>query len=529
MSEQADGLTITLSRLQFLSLAFVGLFALILINASVMEDPYITYRIVDNFIHGDGLRWSVDERVQPSTSPLWMLVHIPFYFVWQNIYVITLLLSLLCAFGAVVIPLYTFRRPVLAVAGLFILPLALSDAFVKYSTSGFENSLQHLLFAWFGWVLLRAQPRYFWFLLTCSVSLSMVNRFDALILYAPIGAYLLCTRFRVIRWWQACIGALPIVLWELFSLFYYGALFANSKYAKLNTDISDSEYLRLGIGYLRNIVVVDFISALSLFLVVASIPVLVWFYKKGSRAEDRDRFAIFACLAAGILGYTIYVAYIGGTYLGGRLLSLPVYASLWMMLGLADRPIRCRTLAGLALVLVALKLCHPDPDEIRKQCGECFIGINMPKDEEKIYLADYLSGTTEPPAPRVNSWYRSPTVAGSIGRWAYAMKPEIKIVDYIAIGDPLLARLPCNITRLGTIGILPRDIPEGYLHFLKTGDMSQMDSDLAAYYSKLRLIISGELWSMERIKEIFRFNRGDYDIYRDRYVEKMKAAKHAAP
>lgn len=64
-------------------LVVVGTFAaftdLFLANSWVGDDAYITFRGVDNFIHGFGLRWNPVERVQAFTSPLWLLFLSPFY------------------------------------------------------------------------------------------------------------------------------------------------------------------------------------------------------------------------------------------------------------------------------------------------------------------------------------------------------------------------------------------------------------------------------------------------------------------
>ena len=60
------------SRAPARSLGTAGWFLLILftfiflLNAWVCDDAYITFRTIDNFLHGHGLRWNVAERVQSS-------------------------------------------------------------------------------------------------------------------------------------------------------------------------------------------------------------------------------------------------------------------------------------------------------------------------------------------------------------------------------------------------------------------------------------------------------------------------------
>jgi hypothetical protein len=47
----------------------------------VGDDAYFTFRTIDNFVHGYGLRWNIAERVQAYTHPLWLLLLTPFYWI----------------------------------------------------------------------------------------------------------------------------------------------------------------------------------------------------------------------------------------------------------------------------------------------------------------------------------------------------------------------------------------------------------------------------------------------------------------
>ena len=53
------------------ALAVLGL---VLKDAWVCDDAYITFRHVDHLWLGHGLQWNVGERVQGSTHPLWLLL-----------------------------------------------------------------------------------------------------------------------------------------------------------------------------------------------------------------------------------------------------------------------------------------------------------------------------------------------------------------------------------------------------------------------------------------------------------------------
>ena len=57
-----------------------------LANAWVGDDAYITFRTVWNFVHGFGLTFNPDERVQAYTHPLWMLVISAAHFVTREFF-----------------------------------------------------------------------------------------------------------------------------------------------------------------------------------------------------------------------------------------------------------------------------------------------------------------------------------------------------------------------------------------------------------------------------------------------------------
>src|SRR5579863_7902587 len=60
--------------------ALVFFFFVLIKNAWLSDDGYITLRTVSNFVHGYGLTWNIDERVQTYTHPLWMFLLSGSYF-----------------------------------------------------------------------------------------------------------------------------------------------------------------------------------------------------------------------------------------------------------------------------------------------------------------------------------------------------------------------------------------------------------------------------------------------------------------
>lgn len=73
--------------------AYAVLAIVLLTNAWILDDAYITFRTVDNLVHGLGLTWNVEERVQAFTHPLWMFVVSLCYLATHELFFTVILLS----------------------------------------------------------------------------------------------------------------------------------------------------------------------------------------------------------------------------------------------------------------------------------------------------------------------------------------------------------------------------------------------------------------------------------------------------
>ncbi|HEY5658615.1 MAG TPA: hypothetical protein VIY27_12575, partial [Myxococcota bacterium] len=190
-------------------------FAVVLVrNAWVCDDAYISYRTVQNFVNGYGLTWNPGERVQAYTHPLWLFLHAALYGITSEIYYTSLAVSLgisLCAVSLGALRLAVSAGS--AVVGLCV--LLLSKAFVDYSTSGLENPLTHLLLAVF--LLLYFAPRTRsargLALLAFVGVLGVLNRMDALLLFLPPLAFRLWQQRGRGAWLAAAVGLSPCALW----------------------------------------------------------------------------------------------------------------------------------------------------------------------------------------------------------------------------------------------------------------------------------------------------------------------------
>jgi arabinofuranosyltransferase len=509
------------------------LFIVLLRTAWMSDDAYITLRTVDNFVHGHGLRWNVDERVQAFTHPLWMFLESAFYLVTREAFRTVIFLSIALSMTAAGLLAFRSRARVGALT-LGALALLASRAYVDYSTSGLENPLTHLLTVIFLLNLRDEAPdRKRLFLLGAVAGLAALNRVDSLLLFLP-GLAFAWGRFGWRRGLPVVLtGFAPLLCWELFSLFYYGLPVPNTALAKLNTGIDGMSLARQGIRYLANSLRTD---PVTLPVIAAGLAVAF----VGRRRRD-------VAVALGILCAIAYVVKIGGDFMSGRFLSAPFLASVVLLMQAEPFPLR-RGRPALAVIILGLAIATPHPSI---SSGP---GFGVPStgtldasgiaDERRFYFS--MSGllnrdvSKEKPARRLTRTGReakrmkSPIlVEGMIGVAGYVAGPSVRIVDFHALADPLLARLPIvakdrmyeafmigSNGKKGTgpwrIGHFLRNVPAGYLETVLTGSNRIEDPELAAYYDRLALVTRGPLWSWKRIVEIVRMNLGRYNHLIDR-------------
>lgn len=507
--------------------AWVALFFVMFFKSWVSEDAYITFRVIDNFIHGYGLRWNVYERVQIYTHPLWLLLQIPFAFFIKNLFALNIALSLLCSSAAVAVVLLTFRKSLAVTLVFFMLPLFTSKTFVEYATSGLETSLSYLLFALLGYVLVHWQKhRFFPLAVSLLSSLLLLNRLDHSMLILPLLVTIAARRDLPRNIGQAMLGSLPLVMWFVFSLWYYGFLFPNTKYAKLDTGFPLADYLEQGAHYYFIWLTQDLASVITVITALA-------LSLRGPNKRQSVRFA----LAIGILLNLAYVLYIGGDYMMGRFFAFIFFVASWLLLACIDTNIRRDRLFAFALALItAFGVCSFVRD-IRKDCDSCIPVVGRVIDARIIFWRNSLFTDIWPPKIRTEGQYKfgrdgrelaheTPPPVKSlryVGMVGYYAGPQVAIIDELALGDALLARLPAQTGRPFYVGHYQRDLPKGYLEAVRYDTLDPLDSNLAHYYEKLKLITQGNLWSKERLMTIIRFNLGFYDSYKNQYLHPSPA------
>lgn len=506
-----------------LASAFVTLIFMVFATAWVCEDAYITFRVIDNFMQGYGLRWNIDERVAAYTHPLWLLIQIPLNAVWHDVFHANIFLSITCMTAAVAVALAAINRPPVLAALFFLLPLMLSRSVMDYATSGLESSLCYLLYATFGYLIAKQQEhKYFWLYCSLAVALAMLTRLDSVLLYIPPLVWL--ARRRKVAVMQLIPGLMLLAAWHGFSLIYYGTLIPNTAYAKLESGLGTGLYLTQGMRYAYYLLIGDTMGTLA----------LLWSFTRLWRKPPDDAAFAPAAVALGILCYSLYVIAVGGDYMAGRFWALPVFAAMWLNASTMLRVVRDDVIfVGLCVMLVAY--CIPTMlTNIHEHCRTCITYRTHVIDARKVFHKNSLVITLAPLNLRHEGQYsfaekgrdvgtkpepRDGVHIRFIGMIGYYAGPKIHIIDELGLADPLLARLPAKTEQNFFAGHFRRDIPKGYLFALRQGSTERMNPALAEYYKKIKLIASGDLWDRERLQAIVALNLGQYDHWKQEYLD----------
>lgn len=512
-------------------------------TAWLCDDAYISFRSVENVILGHGPVWNPGERVQSFSHPLWFILITPLRAITGELYFTSIFFSILVSFLAVIVLAFAGRGGWMR-RFLMVALCCFSGAFIDYSTSGLENPLSHLILALFFLALFRQQPgvpRSF-FLLAFVAGLGVLNRLDTVLIYAPALLGELFVRYRSATavlpanadsgFWHdrtppsggevvfsflglSFLGFLPFLLWEIFSVLYYGFPFPNPAYAKLNTGIPRIELLSQGAAYFLH----------SLRHDPATIGVLL----AGMTAGLLEPSGRVRGLAFGAVLYIAYVVWVGGDFMAGRFLSVPFFVAVLLLseVGMpgfhtAVRWILGLMLAGLAglslLIAPARSPVLSGPDYPGRPEGAVQYDWKGIADERGAYYpwTGLLRENVNDRTPESHEWAEmgkaigeiAPEVAvlPGIGLAGWRLGPEVYAVDLNGLTDPLLARLPAMREPSWRVGHYTRAVPPGYMASLVQDRVRIEDPEIAQYYEDLRLVTRGPLLKKARFDAILRMN-----------------------
>jgi arabinofuranosyltransferase len=368
------------------------------------------------------------------------------------------------------------------------------------------------------------------------------------------------------------LAAAPLVAWEVFSLAYYGALIANSALAKLTAGVPIADRLLQGIHYLWASVRWDPISVL--LLIAGPVAVIV------ARDPDRDRDRLGRAVVGAIVAHLAWVVWVGGDFMAGRVLTPALLLSAALLARCrVSRPLGWSLAAGLAAGVLATPYLSPfavrdygepwhSPIDARGVADERRFHLDSTalravledggwRSEEQreatrqarqgYYRDPWVNALTAvgvldegdawPPADAAAAAAQTPVlVKGGVGLLGFRMGPELVIVDYHGLGDPLLSRLPALprdpvlaslIPRLADldwrVGHYLRPVPAGYALSRATGENRIRDRDLAELYDVIRSVVSGPVLSTERVAAIGRLHSSWARERIERYVARTSA------
>lgn len=340
-----------------LGLGGIVLAALIgaLAQASVVDDAFVSFRYVNNLLHGHGLVWNLDERVEGYTNLLWVLLLAalgaltPF-----ELPLLALGLNLL-TFGLTLITLARAEArlsPAAWALPLAPLLLAAQSVSLEHATTGLETSLAALIVS-LGLALM-CTPRPRPLALGGVLILGVFTRPDFALLWAAAGAALtLDTILSSDGAWRErlraavtvaapyALSALPYALVLLWRHEYYGDWVPNTYHAKS----ADLPYWRQGEKY-----ALTFLFGTHLWLTLPLGLFALWTALRDAAMRGVGLFVAFALPL-----HILYVMRVGGDFMYGRffIVLLPIWMLL-LALGVARLSGRWRW-AALALTLLTTR------------------------------------------------------------------------------------------------------------------------------------------------------------------------------
>ncbi len=560
----------------FLLFLFFPLYTILFYESAwLSDDSFITFRVVDNFLNGFGLRWNPLERVQVYTHPLWLFLLVPIQALIGEISISAYLLSYVCGILFLFTFVFSFYRngviPGMIPASLLL--LFCSRIFVDYNTSGLENPLSFLLvflfFDRFYSVCSVTEGRIskregLWLgLLTASLLLTRLDL--ALLLIAPLSIlfFRMERTMRMVFSFYFVLGLLPWLGFLFFSLIYYGSIFPNTFYAKTNVISPLSERINAGWNYIRISLQWDpiacFVFLFHFFLIVSE-RIFGKFNKVEWVFSKEERGILWLGMGA-IVPVFLYLLLIGGDFMSGRFfgtcLIVSIYSQMIFLLkrfGNDSKRIR-KGFYSFCVVVACYFLAHPaspfryffQRQEVRVEKGvvderasyqdnvslkswlkgvfpeshpwavyAIKLRFEHPRNETKESLKErFQKIQIENESDKRSIVARNVEITTNVGLAGYYGGPEIHWIDLLGITDPFLARLPGR----GFPGHYIRLLPEGYKEYIQETVSALESPELDRFYYEIRMLSEEEIWTRERWKIIFDFSLFGRGNFKKRFPE----------
>lgn len=507
---------------RIVAVVLIGVLALRI--AWMSDDALITLRTALNITHDWGPGFNATERVQGYTHPLWFLL-------WAGIGATTnqwilgnLALAIALTMGAVALLVWrtTSLPRIIIVTGI----LAFSNAFMDFSTSGLENPLGYLLIALLivlslsgEWTPTRA------LLIGLTAAAALLTRFDYALLIAPA---LVLLAWQTRRQWKTLLIAAagfvaPLVVWFAWSKATYATWLPNTFEAKRNVHIPATELVVQGTRYLWVSFEHDPVSFIALLVGVLGGLIL------GQ--------AVHRAWAIGAALYLAYVVWIGGDFMAGRFIAVPVLVAAFLIALVRWTPERAVatdafpvaetvgalavviTLAGGAALAGSVPVTLSAEQDQRWEIDQNFnagvvdargtstsTGMSLRHLINNLSLAyinpdvaalgdgSGLSRTLREVNKAAQNWptndgaFTLPSevgvFCGGLGYLGLATGPAVHLIDTCALTDRYLASKPFIPAEpfAWKSGHFHREVPEGYVDAVKANDPSKMSDTAEQFY-----------------------------------------------
>jgi arabinofuranosyltransferase len=437
---------------------------------SVVDDGFIHLRVVHQLVAGHGPVFNIGERVEASTSPLWVYVLAvvdlitPFRLEWIAVVLgltLTVLALITAAAGARLLLANGGHRGVVVPVGLAVMA-ALPPTWT-YTTSGLEGGL---VLAWLGacllllarWarhgdgvpaptaVVIGLGP-----LIRPELALLTVL-FLGVVMIGGASSATVRDRLRIL----GLALALP-VLYQIFRMGYYGSPVPNPAVAKE----ASRAWWDQGWGYFRDIMDPYWLWVpLGLLAVGGYVPLL----RDLGRSGNRRSLLVAGAFGIGGIVHATYIVRVGGDFMPARLLLPSLFA---FLAPLAVVPLR-RPYALSAAVLpwalvcgLSLRSWADDNTPYRQFVTVEDFAWGEGQGASAFFTGHGFYHSSERFDARPARGRQASVAAFGIGLPAYGLGNDVYIIDLLGLADPFTARL--ELRRRGFIPGHEKPIPSAWL------------------------------------------------------------------
>jgi arabinofuranosyltransferase len=292
----------------------------------VVDDSFISFRYVKNFVNGNGLVYNPGERVEGYTNFLWVMILSGFLWLIPDANLLHIAQALGIIFGfATIFLAIKFSCLIHRKLDIFCLVsaafLALNSGFCAWSTSGMETILfTFLIFLGCYLYVYYFKSKKKFIYVPILFGLAALTRPEGVLFFGITSVHMIVREYhsgkklfngRMVAWFLVFAAVyLPYYLWRFN---YYGYPLPNTFYAKVGTGVY--QYLR-GFRY-----IVKYLIYYGIFPFLLPLPLI--FKKK----KDEWIYLFFFQVAI----YVAYIIYVGGDGMGFYRFVVPLAPFIYIL------------------------------------------------------------------------------------------------------------------------------------------------------------------------------------------------------